>query len=68
MESSTHNPGTGATAAHRQELYAELRKRNERRARVARLTESPRERALKRAMQVERVMQMQRAHRPAKRG
>lgn len=56
MKSVTRNRGADAAAANRSELYQELRMRNERRARVARLVEAQRERHLP----IERVIQAQR--------
>ncbi|MBV9167412.1 MAG: hypothetical protein JO342_14845 [Solirubrobacterales bacterium] len=64
MQSGTHDPGRDAPASKRPEFYRELRRRNERRARVARLLEEQRGRRL----QIERVMQMQRARRHPQRG
>lgn len=64
MESGRHNPDPNAAAAHRPGLYRELRERNERRARVARLVEARREYSRK----VERVLQFQRARRSTQRG
>ena len=64
MKSGTHNPGAGTTAAHRPGLYRELRKRNERRARVAHLLAARREDGLR----IERVVQAQRARRSRRGG
>jgi hypothetical protein len=59
MASERHIPGNGAAAAHRPELYGQLRKRNERRARVAAMLEERRERKLR----VDQVVQLHRERR-----
>ena len=59
MQSKQRIPGNGAAAAHRPELYRELWRRNERRARVAPLLQERREWKIR----IDRVIQPQRAHR-----
>jgi hypothetical protein len=59
MEFNRHDPGAGAAVAHRPELYRELRRRNERCARVADRLEARRDRELR----IARVVQEHRARR-----